>query len=62
MDTKPHVWGRIVMTCCTVKKEVVAFGGTLEGLDGELSSSHTWMLAFEGLDVTYLTYDITLMT
>jgi hypothetical protein len=55
---KPHVWGRLVITICTLKKEVVAFGGTLGGLGDKLPPLSTWMLAFGGLDVNHLAYDI----
>jgi hypothetical protein len=49
-----HVWGLLVITICTLKKEVVAFGVTLAWLGDQLSSLSTWTLAFGGLDVTYL--------
>jgi hypothetical protein len=38
MDANPHVWGMIMMTSCTMKKEDIAFGGTLAGLGGEIPS------------------------
>jgi hypothetical protein len=57
---KPHVWGRLVITICTLKKEVVAFGGTLAWLGDELPPLSTWTLAFGGLDVTLLAHDIIL--
>jgi len=44
----------------TISQEVIVLGGTLEGLDGMLSPPPTWMLAFGGLDVTFLTYDVTM--
>jgi hypothetical protein len=56
---KPHVWGRLVITICILKKEVVAFGGTLAWLGNELPPLSTWMLAFGGLDVTLLSHDVT---
>jgi hypothetical protein len=58
MDVRPHVWGMLVITICTLKKEVVAFGGTLAWLGDHLPSLSTWTLAFGGLDVTYLALDV----
>jgi hypothetical protein len=55
---KPHVWGRLVITIFTLKKEVVAFGGTLEGLADKLSPLSTWKLAFGGLGINHLAHDI----
>jgi hypothetical protein len=55
---KPHVWGRFVITICTLKKEVVAFGGTLAWLGDELPPLSTWALAFGGLDVNNLAHDV----
>jgi hypothetical protein len=56
---RPHVWGRIVITSCTVKKGVIAFGGTLAWLGDQFPSLSTWTLAFGGLDVTLLAHDVT---
>jgi hypothetical protein len=56
---KPHVWGRLVITICTLKKEVVAFGGTLTWLGDELPPLSTWTPAFGGLDITLLAHDVT---
>jgi hypothetical protein len=57
---RPHVWGRLVITIFTLKKEVISFGGTLAGLEEELPPSPTWTMAFGGLDVTLLAHDIIL--
>jgi hypothetical protein len=46
------------MTIFTLQKEVVAFGGTLAWLGDELPPLSTWTLAFGGLDVNHLAYDI----
>ena len=56
---KLHVWGWLVITICTLKKEVVAFGGTLAWLGDELPPPPTWMLGFGGLNAMYLTHDVT---
>jgi hypothetical protein len=55
---RSHVWGKLVIITCIVKKEVVDFGGTLAWLGDQLPFLSTWMLAFGGLDVTYLAPDI----
>jgi hypothetical protein len=55
---KPHVWGRLVITICTLEKEVVSFGGTLAWLRDELPPLSTWTLAFGGLDINHLAYGV----
>jgi hypothetical protein len=49
-----------VIIVCTLKKEVVAFGGALTWLGDELPPSPTGTLAFGGLDVTPHAHDIIL--
>jgi hypothetical protein len=56
---KPHVWDRLVITICTLKKEVVAFGSTLAWLGDELPPLSTWTLAFGVLGITLLAHDVT---
>jgi hypothetical protein len=56
---RPHVWGMLVIIICTLKKEVVAFGGTLAWLGDQLPSLSTWMLAFGGLDIILIAHDVT---
>ena len=56
---RPHVWGKLVIITCIVKKKVVAFGGTLAWLGDQLLSLSTWMLAFGGLDITLIVHDVT---
>jgi hypothetical protein len=58
MGARPHVWGNLVMIICTLKKEVVAFGGTLAWLRDKLPPLSTWTLAFGGLDVNHLAHDV----
>jgi hypothetical protein len=53
-----HVWGKLVIITCTMKKEVIAFGGTLAWLGDQLPPP-TWTLAFGGLDVTLIAHDVT---
>jgi hypothetical protein len=55
---RPHIWGMLVIIVFTLKKEVVSFRGTLAWLGDQLPSLSTWMLAFGGLDVTYLALDV----
>jgi hypothetical protein len=45
------------MTICTLK-EVIVFGGTLAWLGDKLPPLSTWTLAFGGLDVNHLAYDV----
>jgi hypothetical protein len=49
MDAKTHICSKLVPINCIMKKGLVGFGGIMEGLDRELLTPPTWMLAFGGL-------------
>jgi hypothetical protein len=60
MDAEtPHL-GKACDHHYTLKKEVVAFGGTLALRGDELPPLSTWTMAFGGLDVTLLAHDVIL--
>jgi hypothetical protein len=58
MDAKNPCMGQACHHHCTFNKEVVAFGGTMAGMDDDFPPSPTRTLAFGGLNVTYLALDI----
>jgi len=41
-----------------MKEEVMAFGGTLAGLDRRAPTFSTWTMAFGGLGITHLAHDV----
>jgi len=53
MNVGTHVEGNLVMIICTLREEVVTFGGTLAWLGDEFPPLSTWMLALGVLDITH---------